>query len=254
MGLSWQQRQLHQAITRELTRRQGKAKSVRPDKAEIVIAGQAPDDGAAPCPYLEKGERYVGFNGNGSRRKKHLHGRGYKLAVWMRKAAYETPEDGKLLWRQVRVFLRDLNRLAEMFGLVVAAWHPKKFAWLSLVDLMPLTRTSAGRAWLQGCLLRVFTREDFLVRWRRWISARMGFSVIPDTVREQTVELQQPTASRESFLAYLCRKGISMTELARQLGLSRSPVSRHLSGQRGWTASWQNRIERWVASEADASR
>src|SRR5262249_22461446 len=56
MGLSWQQRQLHQAITRELTRRQGKAKSARPDKAEIVIGGQGPDDGVAPCPYLEKGE------------------------------------------------------------------------------------------------------------------------------------------------------------------------------------------------------
>jgi hypothetical protein len=152
----------------------------------------------------------------------------------------------------VRAFLRDLTRLADLFDLVVAAWHPKACAWLPLAGLVPLTRTSAGRAWLRGCLLRVYTAEDFLDRWRRSLAAGMGFSVIPDTVREQAVEPGQPTASREAFLAYLCRKGLSSAGLARRLGMSRSPVSRHLSGERGWTASWRSRLERWVASEADA--
>src|ERR1043165_7781442 len=68
VGLSWQQRQLHTAITRELTRQQGKGRCGRPDKAEIMIGGQKPDDrlssGVAPCPYLEQRVHYVGFNGN----------------------------------------------------------------------------------------------------------------------------------------------------------------------------------------------
>src|SRR5262249_54375376 len=139
-----------------------------------------------------------------------------------------------------------------MFDLVVAAWHPKECAWLSLVELLPLTQNSAGRAWLRSCLLRVYTTEDFLVRWRRLISAKMGFSVIPDTVREQTVEIQQPTASREAFLTYLCRKGLSPAELARKLGVSRCLVSQHLSGMRGWTKSWINRITNWLVSEVNA--
>jgi hypothetical protein len=123
VGLSWRQRQLHQAITRELTRGQAKARPGRPDRAEIVIGGRAPDGGApggvAPCPYLGDRGRYVGFNGNGSGRKRRLHGRGYRPLVWMRKAAYEIPEGSNARWRQVRLFLRDLGRLGESFGLVV---------------------------------------------------------------------------------------------------------------------------------------
>ncbi len=248
VGLSWDQRQLLQAITRELTRARGKARSGRPDKAEIAIGGQA-TDGVAACPFLEKHGRFVGFNGNGGRQRAHLHGRGYKPLVWMRKAAYGCPEEGQPVWPQVRRFLWDFSRLAELFGLVVGAWHPRECAWRSLAELAPLTRSSAGRVWLRGCLLRVYTGEDFLIRWRRWFASRMGFSVIPDTVREQTVEQGSPAASREAFLAYLSQKGVSPAELARRLGLSRSPVSRHLSGQRGWTKSWQKRIEKWVAGE-----
>jgi hypothetical protein len=253
VGLSWQQRQLHQAITRELTRGPGKARTRRPDRADILVGGQVPDEaaplGVAPCPYLEDRGRYVGFNGNGWGRKRHLHGRGYRPLVWMRKAAYGLPQDGKSPWRRVRAFLRDLGRLGELFGLVVGAWHPRECAWRPLADLPPLTRTSAGRSWLRGCLLRVYTAEDFLVRWRQIFAARMGFSVIRDTKREQTVEPESATASRQAFLAFLGRTGVSPAELARQLGVSRSLVSRHLSGDRGWTASWAQRVAAWVAGQ-----
>jgi hypothetical protein len=252
LGLSWQQRQLLQAITRELTRGQGKTKSARPDRAEILIGGQRADGGAchvAPCPYLETGGRYVGFNGNGGKGKRHLRGRGYRVFMWMRKAAYEPVEDGKALWRQVRRFLRDLGSLAMVFGLVVAAWHPKDGSWMPIADLLPLTRTSAGRAWLRGCLLRIYTRDDFLMRWRQSFADRMGFSVISDTIREQESKPSSPTDSPEAFLAHLVRRGVSQAELSQQLGLSRSTVSRHLSGQRGWTVAWKKRIENWVASQ-----
>jgi hypothetical protein len=167
----------------------------------------------------------------------------------MRKAAYAVPGDGKLLWRHVRGFLRDLGRLADVFGLVVAAFHPKACAWLPLAELPPLTRTSAGRMWLGGCLLRVYAGEDFLARWRQLIAERMGFSFIPDTGHEQAVAPKEPTSSREAFLAYLHRKGVSPAGLARRLGVSPSLVSRHPSGRRGWTEPWRRRLERWVAGE-----
>jgi hypothetical protein len=253
LGLSWQERQIHQAITRELTRVPAGARSARPDKAEVVVGGRRADDaapfGVAPCPCLAAGGRYVGFNGNGGARRRHLRGRGYRPLVWMRKAAYGRLGEGKALWRGVRAFLQDLGRLGERFGLVVAAWHPKQCVWRALAELPALTRTAAGRAWLRGCLLRVYTGEDFLVRWRRLFAAGMGFSVIPDTNREQAVEEGSPTASREAFLAYLARKGVSPAELARALGVSRSLVSQHLSGKRAWTASWQERLASWVARE-----
>jgi hypothetical protein len=251
LGLSWRERNLHQAITRELTRGKDRARSGRQDRAEVVIGGQAPDGAVtfvvSPCPYQEKGKRYVGFNGNGGRRRKHLRGRGYKPLVWMRKAAYDVPEASKPLWRQVRTFLGDLGRLATLFGLVVAAWHPKECAWRQLAELPPLTRASGGRAWL-----RVYAEDDFLVRWRRLFAARMGFSVIPDTAQEEAAQPQSPIVSREAFQAYLSRKGVSPAELARQMGLSRSQVSRHLSGGRGWSASWTKRVTRWLAGEGSA--
>jgi hypothetical protein len=255
--LSWQQRQLHQAVTRELTRTPRKGRSDRPDRAGIVIGGQGTDDadpyGVAPSPYLEEWGRYVAFNGNGGGCRRHLHGRGYRPLVWMRKAAYEIAEGGKALWGQMRGFLRDLERLSDLFGLVVAAWHPRECAWRPLGDLLSLTRASPGRAWLQGCQLRVYTGEDFLARWRRFFSAKMGFSFIPDTGREQIVEQVDPTASREAFLTYLNRKGVSPADLARQLRVSRSLVSLHLSRQRGWTVSWKKRVATWVARETGAA-
>jgi hypothetical protein len=245
MGLSLQQRRLHQAITRELTR--GQKRSDRPDKAEVLSAGQAAQHGAAPCPALDKDGRYVGFNGNGGKRKSNLHGRGYKPLVWMRKAAYVFPDDVRELRKQVRAFLRDLEHLAEMFGLVVAAWHPRECVWRSSADLLPMTRHGRGRAWLQGCLLRIYTTEDFLVRWRELFARKMDFSFIPDTTREQGVQLTNPTLSPVELQAYLNRKGMSAGDLARQLGVSKSLVSRRLSGERGWTPSWQTRVTEWLA-------
>jgi hypothetical protein len=254
VGLSLHQRQLLFAITRELTRSQTKAKYGRPDKAEIVIGGQMLRDGIAPCPYLDEGERHVAFNGNGRREKQLLRGRGYRPLVWMGKAGYAGVEDEKLVWRGVRSFLRDFKRLAEVFGLVVAAWHPRKCSWRPLADLLPFTRNAAGRAWLRRCLLRVYTSDDFLVRWRCFFAKQMGFSVIPDTRQEQGVDRESPDVSPLTFFAYLNEEGISCAELATQLGVSRSLVSRHLSGKRLWTPSWQKRISAWLEGRKDESK
>jgi hypothetical protein len=250
VGLSFQQRQHHQAITRELTRGRGHLRPHRPDKAEVIIAGQTPPGGSSTrnaCPYLQKGQRYVGFNGNGKGRRQRLHACGYKLFAWMRKAAYQLANSAKERWRQVRLFLRNFTKPASLLGFTVAAWHPRDCTWLPLADLMPLTKTSAGRTWLRHCLIRVYTGEDYLIRWRQFFASRLGFSVIPAYDRDQAIAKQAPTDSPQAFLAYLNRQGVSASILAEQLGVSRTLVSLHLSGKRRWTPSWTKRIGDWNA-------
>jgi hypothetical protein len=80
LGLSFQQRQLLLALHRELTR---DGKSTRPDKAHVFIAGRLASGtkGAAidHYPGLQKGHRYVGFNGNAGGKQMHYWGRGYRI-------------------------------------------------------------------------------------------------------------------------------------------------------------------------------
>ena len=168
----------------------------------------------------------------------------------MQKAAYPIPEEPKELWREVKRFLRDLERLSELFGLVVAAWHPKECVWKPLAELAGMSRSSAGRAWVRGCLLRVYTRDDYLVRWRRFFADRMGFSVIPDPVHEQTVAITNAVLSREGFVAYLLKEGeLPQAELAVQLALpvpwsastSRASGGGRRHGKPGSRRGWSGR-------------
>src|SRR5262249_9318676 len=76
-GLKGRQRRILIALTRETTRA---AKSRRQDKAAIFTGGASAARGPlriAACPLLEKGLRYVAFNGNGRQRRRHFRGRGY---------------------------------------------------------------------------------------------------------------------------------------------------------------------------------
>ena len=77
-----------------------------------------------------------------------------------------------------------MKYVGELFGLVVAGRHRIKGEWLGLTDLLDQTGTVAGRKWLGGCVLRIYTEEDYLLRWRRVIAERMGFSSIPDRDQE----------------------------------------------------------------------
>lgn len=250
IGLSFRQLALHNAITHELTRVGWRRKSDRPDRAELLIGGVlAGGNSAAPCSFLQPGRRYVGFNGNGRRGRERLRGQGYRLLGdygWLARAAYDQPEDKKGQWAEVRRFLKDLGALAEPFGLVVAAWHARRGEWLRLTDLLGLVRSESGRAWLGRCVLRVYTAEDYLPRWRQFFAERMGFSVIPEREQDRPAvrgDVTSPAGVRE----FLRRSGISQTVLARELGVSPSLLCQRLSGKRPWTKALQDQIAAWMS-------
>lgn len=257
IGLSFRQLALHNAITHELTRVGWRRKSDRPDRAEVLTGGVlAGGTSAAPCSFLQPGRRYVGFNGNGRRGRAHLRGQGYRLLSgygWLARAAYDLPEDEKGPWAQVRCFLKDLGVLAEQFGLVAAAWHSRRGEWLRLAELLGLLRSESGRAWLGRCVLRVYTEEDYLPRWRQFFAQRMGFSVIPESEQERPA-VHDDVGSRAGLLEYLGRHGISAATLAQQLGVSRALVSLHLAGKRPWTEAWQGRIAAWIERRRTGER
>lgn len=163
---------------------------------------------------------------------------------WLRKAGYSIGGMSAARWAAVRKFLADLRSVAKMFGLVVAAFHPRTGEWVKLEDMSDMACTSAGRVWLRRCLLRVYTKEDYLVRWRQFFAQRLGFSAIPGSLAVPVI--QAGVISPEAVSCYLRKAGMSQNDLAQELGVSKSLVSHMLSGRRTWTAEWQGRLEGWM--------
>jgi hypothetical protein len=209
---------------------------------------------------LQPGRGYVSFNGNSQRRKLHFHGRGYRIATLLRRSGYFLPEEivadsrpweplewqPPAFWAMTKRLFGDLKKLAEMFGLVIAGWHPKLHEWADLEMMKAKVRSRAGQKWLLGCLIRIYTEEDFLPRWRKLFAERMGFKIIPDG-STQDVPAGELIESREQCVRYLQKAGITPNQFAKELGVSKTLVSLHLSGQRPWNAKWQSRIASWLA-------
>jgi hypothetical protein len=255
-SLSRGQRDILTALTHEITRAHS---STRADKAHLVVGG-ARDTGAeyrvAPCPFLETGVRYVGFNGNGSRKRAWLRGRGYHLlgrtgGGWLSRAGYAVPRDAEGPWKAVRRFLGDLEALSEPFGLVAAGWHPDWREWRPVGEMAALTRTPAGRHWLRWCWLRVYTPADYLIRWRAEFARRMGFSFIPGDSDEgdpagqdvgQSGSMVPSIGSPVELDGWMRARGMTDQELAGRLGVSRSYVSRLRAGRRPWSRSFEERL------------
>jgi hypothetical protein len=256
--LTYEQRNILIALTRELTRSCG---SNRQDRAAVVVGGRPGARGGyriAACPYLEPGKRYVGFNGNGGYARQHLRGRGYHLVGqngrgWLWRAGFAVPnEEGEGPWEAVRGFLKELRRLCRPFGLVAAGWHHRRRRWLSLDDLIGLTRTPAGRARLSACVLRVYAPEDYLVRWRGVFAERLGFSFIPGDGDEGQPAPGPGAGAAVASAADLddWMRGVGMTDrrLAGRMGVSRSFVSGYRSGRRPWSPKFQNRVTAAIAA------
>ena len=248
LGLSFRQRQLLLAIHRELTRDD---RSERYDKAAIIQPGRASvrrsDFAVDHYPGLSADKEYVGFNGNGGRGRERLHGRGYRLLGeyrWLERARYIYPDDGEA-WSVVKDFFKDLQFVGDMFGLLVAARHPRTDEWLSLYDLPDRLRTDSGRKWLEKCLVRIYTEQDYLVRWRRTIADRMGFLAIPDQDQER-VFTGRPWQSAVQLSVYLKAKGVSQVKAASELKVSKSQFSQYMTGKKPWTEGWQGRVRGWV--------
>jgi hypothetical protein len=112
--------------------------------------------------------------------------------------------------------------------------------------MQALLRNEQERNWILGCVLRIYTPEDYLSRWRQMFAERMGFDILPDG--KQAISREgNPTRSREAFGQYLRERGVSRSQLAEELGLSPGLVSRHMSGIWSWTTAWRGRLQQWIS-------
>lgn len=228
-----------QAMTRELTR-QASGSSQRADRAEVVSG--------TVSPLLDKDRRYVGFNGNG---RKTYRGRGYRLATWMKRAGYAVPEDA-LDWHEVRRFLRDLRSLGKPFGLTPVAVRDGSQQAESIERLQAMARTPAGRSWLKKCRLMLYGPEDYLSVWRQHFAEKLGVSFIPggtSVVQTDTkVETDSKITSALELDAWMQANGLTDRALAGLLGVSPALVSYQHSGKRPWSASFQQRLAKYLAT------
>ena len=199
-GLGQRQLDLMQVIVQHLTRKRGGSKSERRDRAETWLGSGASAASGDRCPFLKPGVHDVAFNGN--RSGKGRRGHGYSLRTLMKKCRSYNPDDYPTV-PQISAFLRDFIEVAKEFGLVVGAYHPLAGSWSPLLELPSLTRKMSDRAWLNRCLIKIYTADDYLVRWRKYFADKLGFALIPDRRQEPAVEDQDPTTSARACIAYL---------------------------------------------------
>jgi hypothetical protein len=264
-GLTHEGRNLLTALTGETTRSR---QSGRADKAAVVVGGKPESNGQsriAACPFLQPGVRYVGFNGNGGYKRARLRGRGYHLigrtgGGWLARAGFRVPDDKEGQWQSVRDFLRELQKLAESFGLVAAGWHMKKRRWYDLDDMIGMTKTPASRSWLNGCKLRVYGPADYLIRWRRYFADRLGFSVIPGGGDEgEPVPAADDAGgtkieSATDLDCWMRRAGMTDQQLADRMGRSRSLVSAYRFERRRWSKTFQDQVAAVLAAKDSDGR
>jgi len=248
------------ALTRELTRTTGQ--SARPDRAFLYRGGQpsAPDglNSLAAPPWLEKGVPYVAFNGNGGGQRRHLRGRGYRLAARMRQAGYVPPEAADVQGDQDRscraeadpaltgAYLADLDELAAFLGLVVGGWDEDHSRWYDLAEMIALAENERGRRRLGRLRLRVYAGADYLADWRAFFARRLGFSHIPGGRDEGAADSQAAGAGRlataEDLHLLMHRAGVSDRELAERVGVTRQRINALRTGRRRMTPRVADRL------------
>ncbi len=102
---------------------------------------------------------------------------------------------------------------------------------------------------MKRCMIRIYTEEDFLARWRQYFCDKLGFSTIPDNTRDPSASnVPDPVNSAIECAAYLRREGVSNAQFAQELGVSKALVSFRLSGKRRWTVKWRRQVAFWIAT------
>ncbi len=237
------------SLTRELTRQRG-GTSRRPDRAEEVSH--------STCPLVDAGQRYVAFDGNGSRRRPHFHGRGYSLGQRMKRAGYPYDPAVSSFRTTVKQYLSDLRELCEPFGLVVAARLPGRDDLATLDELIADVDLVRPKLLARKCLIRVYTAADFLDRWRTWFAASLGFDGIP---RDAADEMPAPTPTSdttirtaEQLARWMRDGGWNDAGLAAAVRMSRVQVCRYRTGSRRISDAFRAKLASLPSSARPAGR
>lgn len=221
--LTTTQHRLLQALLREITRERPSTSGQRsrgrrsgPTAPETLQGYLVPDAHGRrfiACPALDKGDRYVGFNGN-----KKLHGRGYRLMTeggWLAKAGYAKAESER--------FLDDLTPLKTELGVVAVGLSPTKGEWIALERMRDLARTPPGQRLLDQLHVRVYASADYLERWGAFFGVREA-ATVPGRHGERLLTLQRR----------MDQAGLTQRLLASRLDLDTSFLSKLLRGRKPW--------------------
>jgi hypothetical protein len=233
--LSAPQHRLLQALVRETTRaarpRRRRNTIPIPAEPERLFQGLVPDfrgRKSIPCPALESGGPFIGFNGN-KRRK----GCGYKLASsggWMAKARYpQTDMTG---------FLGDCAALAKLLTLRIVGID-REHQYFSLEQMQGLAASDRGRRVLERLHVRVYTNADYEQRWSAL------FRETP-----QPLDRASDGGDKDAFLQLvgaMAQKRISQRALAQRLGQDPAFLNKLLRGLKPWPGELLERARRTVA-------
>ncbi|WP_230775852.1 helix-turn-helix domain-containing protein [Roseiconus lacunae] len=201
--------------------------------------------GKIRCDYLDPQKRYVQFNGN----VKGSHGSGYHIAGnpspskqgnggWLARVGYGIGDDrsDRALRPLVKKFIADVRDIRSDFELV-AVGLAENNTWFSVDEMYRLAHNGSDEEFrlLRRLVLRFYTPDDFLVRWRRIFCEKLGFAYIgggewnqPAHATNQVAELNDSTSMIAERLKQL---GITRKQLASAIGWHPSRVSRQLTGK-----------------------
>jgi Helix-turn-helix len=246
---------------REVTRVE-KSQTKRRDRAEVIIGNGVPDlwgRHEIECPLLQHGSRYVAFNGNGKRRGLGYLIVGKKNRGWLARCGYVHSLDNDPRWTGqnglghiARRFLAELEEIGRILGLTVVGLARTTESWLTLAQIQEIAEISSGLKELNQIHLRIYGPEDYLDQCRCVLEERGGFSTIPGA-QESPYSLDADALLADvgvDLRVRLRRSGLSQNDLAERLGVSKSFVSKLLSGKKAWPEGLRERAETIVAGDA----
>lgn len=184
------------------------------------------------CPELEANSDYIVFGGN----REVAKGQGYALfgrtnEGWIKRLglgdAYKVQRKSWRMYVAKFVFDSLLTRMIpQEFQLTVAGYHSGKNEWKGLDELRRASRSETGFDWIDKATIRFYAPADWNIRWRAYLSQRLGYSWIPGSSSECHSTLNSKFITPAELSTYIKSQGITQKELADRLTrLARQKVS-----------------------------
>ena len=232
------------AATRELTRERGR-KAQRPDHAELVLG--------TDNPLLDSNTVYVGFNGNGSRKRPQFHGRGYSLKTRMERAGYPYDPAAPSFRASAKEFFTDLKYLTESLGVVAAVRVPGRDDFLTADEAIDEVEVVAPAKLARKCLIKLFAPANYPDLWRAYFASQLGLGVIPRGEPGEIVPAPAGAAitTSEQLARWLKAVGLSDAELAEELGVDRTAVCKFRTGARVPSKRFVKKVAAFVAENGE---